>query len=159
MGNIGKRVAKLLECFGMEIVYYSTTQKNNNNDYVRMELDQLLMTSDVVSIHAPLNDATRNLITISELKLMKSDAILINAGRGGIVNEQDLASAIDLHLIAGAGLDVYEKEPVPANNPLLHVKQKENLILLPHIAWTSVEARELLIEKIASNIILYKESV
>lgn len=152
LGNIGKRVARLLECFGMEIVYYSTSGKNNNNDYMRVELDELLLTSDIVSIHAPLNENTKHLLTLPLFHLMKPSAFLINAGRGGIINENDLAEAINQHLIAGAGLDVYELEPMIADSPILKVKYPEKLILTPHIAWTSVEARELLIEKIAMNI-------
>jgi glycerate dehydrogenase len=152
LGNIGKCVARIMESFGMEIVYFSTSGKNRNNDYQRVELDELLMTSDIVTIHSPLNNQTQNLINASKLKLMKPSAFIINAGRGGIINETDLVEAIDQDLIAGAGLDVYEKEPMIPNSPLLRVKKTEKLMLLPHIAWSSVEARTLLITKIADNI-------
>jgi lactate dehydrogenase-like 2-hydroxyacid dehydrogenase len=152
LGNIGKRVAHLLEAFGMEIVYYSTSGKNNNNDFPRVELDELLVTSDIVSIHSPLNDHTHHLIGLPEFRLMKNTALLINAGRGGIVNETDLKEAINQNIIAGAGLDVYEGEPMSSDNPLLKVKYPDRLILTPHVAWTSVEARTLLIEKVAANI-------
>ncbi len=155
LGNIGKRVARILEGFGMEIVYYSTSGKNNNNDYLRLELEELLITSDIVSIHSPLNTSTKNLITFSRLKLMKPSALLINSGRGGIVKEQDLIEAINKEVIGGAGLDVYEYEPLSSENPILKVKYPERIILTPHIAWTSVEARTLLIEKIAENIADY----
>lgn len=153
LGNIGKRVARLLECFGMELVYYSTSGKNNNNDYMKVELDELLLTSDIVSIHAPLNINTKNLITFPLLKLMKPSAFLINAGRGGIINEHDLVEAINQQLIAGAGLDVFEKEPMVADSPILKIKFPERLLLTPHIAWTSIESRELLIQRIAGNIL------
>lgn len=156
LGNIGKRVAHILEAFGMEVVYFSTSGKNNNNDYLRVELEELLVTSDIVSVHAPLNEHTKNLLTISRIKLMKPSAFLINTGRGGIINEHDLVEAINQHIIAGAGLDVYEKEPMAANNPILKVKYPERLVLTPHIAWTSLEARTLLIEKIAANITEFK---
>ena len=152
LGNIGKRVARLLEAFGMEIVYYSTSGKNNNNDYQRLELNDLLVTSDIVAIHSPLNDQTRNLLTLPKLNLMKPTAFLLNTGRGGIVNEHDLVEAINQEVIAGAGLDVYEREPMMSDSPILKVKYPERLILTPHAAWTSVEARTLLIEKIAANI-------
>jgi lactate dehydrogenase-like 2-hydroxyacid dehydrogenase len=152
LGNIGKRVAQLLEAFGMRIVYYSTSGVNSNNTYTRLELEELLKTCDVVTIHAPLNDKTRNLIDFSRLTLMKSSAILINAGRGGIVNEADLVKAINLQIIAGAGLDVFEKEPMLPSNPLLNVDFPERIMLTPHVAWASVEARTLLIAKIAENI-------
>lgn len=155
LGNIGKRVARILEGFGMEIVYYSTSGKNNNNDYLRLELDELLITSDIVTIHSPLNEYTRNLITLPRLSLMKPTAFLINAGRGGIINEHALAEAINQKVIAGAGLDVYEREPMLPDSPILKVKYPERLILTPHVAWTSVEARTLLIEKIAANITHY----
>ena len=153
LGNIGKRVARILEGFGMEIVYFSTSGKNNNNDYLRVELDELLVTSDIVSIHSPLNTQTTNLITFSRLKLMKPSAFIINTGRGGIIREEDLVEAINQQVIAGAGLDVFEKEPMITDSPVLKVKYPERLILTPHAAWTSIEARTLLIEKIANNII------
>jgi len=156
LGNIGKRVAHILEAFGMEIVYFSTSGKNNNNDYMRVELEELLITSDIVTIHSPLNEQTRNLLTFPKMKLMKPTAFLINTGRGGIINEQDLVEAINQHTIAGAGLDVYEKEPMAPGNPILKVKYPERLVLTPHVAWTSVEARTLLIEKIAANITEFK---
>jgi lactate dehydrogenase-like 2-hydroxyacid dehydrogenase len=152
LGNIGKRVARLLEIFGMEIVYYSTSGKNNNNDYLRMELDELLLTSDIVTIHSPLNDSTKGLIHKGNLKLMKPTSFIINTGRGGIIVENDLVEAINQEIIAGAGMDVYEQEPMLADSPILKVKYPERLMLTPHIAWTSIEARKLLIEKIAENI-------
>jgi lactate dehydrogenase-like 2-hydroxyacid dehydrogenase len=152
LGTIGKRVASIMEEFGMQIVYYSTSGKNNNNDYRRVELEDLLFTSDIVSIHAPLNDHTRNLITLAKLKMMKPAAFIVNAGRGGIINEQDLIEAINLEIIAGAGLDVYEKEPMNSESSILKVLFPDRLILTPHIAWASIEARTRLIEKIAENI-------
>lgn len=152
LGNIGKRVAGLLEAFGMEIVYYSTSGKNNNNDYQRVELAELLLTSDIVTIHSPLNDLTKNIINKNNLKLMKPTSFLINVSRGGIVNENDLVDALNQEIIAGAGVDVYEKEPIVSDNPILKVKHPERLVLTPHIAWTSIESRELLIEKVAENI-------
>ncbi|MDP4210715.1 MAG: D-2-hydroxyacid dehydrogenase [Bacteroidota bacterium] len=152
LGNIGKRVARLLEAFGMEIVYYSASGKNNNNDYLRVELEELLATSDIVSIHSALNDQTTNLITLPRLRLMKPTAFLVNAGRGGIINEHDLVEALNHHYIAGAGLDVYEREPMSCDSPILKVTCPERLILTPHAAWTSIEARTTLINRIAENI-------
>lgn len=152
LGNIGRQVARLLEAFGMEVVYYSTSGKNIENEYQRLKLDELLSTSDVVTIHAPLNENTRNLLSYSQYSLMKPTAILINVSRGGIINEADLVKAIDNNVIAGAGLDVYEKEPMAAENPILKTRFPERFVLTPHTAWTSVEARTLLIERIAANI-------
>ncbi len=156
LGNIGRRVAKIAEGFGMEVVFFSTTGRNNNINYKRFDLDTLLKTSDVVSIHAPLTDSTRNLITYSKLKLMKSCAILLNTGRGGIVNEADLARALNENVIGAAGIDVLEKEPVDSQNPLLKIYDKDKILLTPHIAWASKESRARLIEKIAKNIESFK---
>ena len=152
MGNIGNRVAKIAQAFGMEVCYYSTSGTGHCKDYPCLSLEELLETSDVVSIHAPLNDRTSGLIGAEQLKVMKQTAILVNMGRGGIVDEQALAEAIDTGAIAGAALDVFVKEPLPADNPLLHVKHPERLRLAPHAAWASAEARQRLVQQIADNI-------
>jgi len=94
LGNIGRRVANIGMAFGMNVIYYSTSGKNLEQDYAQVDLDSLLQRADVVSIHAPLNDLTKNLITEKELKLCKSSSILMNMGRGGIINENDLAEAL-----------------------------------------------------------------
>ena len=152
LGNIGRKVAKIAEAFGSEVVYYSASGQNNQQEYLKLDLEEFLSSSDIISIHAPLNTCTSNLINYSRLKLMKSTAILINAGRGGIVNEVDLARAIDEGLIAGAGIDVFEKEPIDIENPLLKIKNKHRIALTPHITWASIESRTLLIEKVAGHI-------
>lgn len=152
MGAIGKAVAKIVEAFGGEVVYYSTSGENNSVDYTRLELDELLQTSDIISIHAPLNERTQNLIAYRELSLMKPSSILLNLGRGSIIHEVDLARALNEDLIRGAALDVLEKEPIDANNPLFTVENKEKWLVTPHIGWASVEARTLLIEEVARNI-------
>ena len=152
MGNIGSRVAKIAEAFGMDVCYYSTSGTGHCKEYPSLFLKELLKTSDVVSIHAPLNEKTAGLIGETELAMMKPTALLVNMGRGGIVDEKALAEAIDNKIIAGAALDVFVKEPLPADNPLLHVKYPERLRLAPHAAWASVEARERLVQQIADNI-------
>ena len=152
MGNIGSRVAKIAHAFGMEVCYYSTSGTGHCKDYPCLSLEELMKTSDVVSIHAPLNERTAGLIGAAELAMMKSTALLVNMGRGGIVDEAALAAATDAGTIAGAALDVFVKEPVPADNPLLHVKHPERLRLAPHAAWASVEARRRLVRQIADNI-------
>ena len=152
LGTIGTRVATIAEAFGMEVVYYPTSGKAHNDRYPALSLDELLSTADVVSIHAPLNDRTRNLLGYDELCRMKPTAILLNAGRGGIVNETALAQALDEGHLAGAGLDVFTVEPLPADSPLLSVAHPERLSLTPHTAWASREARERLVAKIAENI-------
>ncbi len=157
LGTIGRRVAQISQAFGMEVVFYSTTGRNNNINYKRFDLDTLLATSDVISIHAPLTEQTRGLINYDKMKLMRPCAILLNTGRGGIINEQDLARALDANIIGGAGIDVLEKEPMAVGHPLLKIAEKEKLILTPHIAWTSIEARQRLIDRLARNIHEFKQ--
>ncbi|MDF1572644.1 MAG: D-2-hydroxyacid dehydrogenase [Bacteroidales bacterium] len=157
LGTIGRQVARIAEAFGMEVVFYSTTGRNNNINYKRFELDDLLKKSDVVTIHAPLNEKTRGLITYEKMKLMRPCAILLNLGRGGIVDEHDLARALNENILGGVGLDVFEKEPIQPDNPLLKLYDKEKLIITPHMAWASKEARELLLRKIAQNIESYQK--
>ena len=152
MGNIGSRVARIAEAFGMNVCYYSTSGTGHCKEYPCLSLDELLAASDVVSIHAPLNERTNGLLGAEQIAMMKPSAILVNMGRGGIVDEKALADAIDQGVIAGAALDVFVKEPVPADNPLLHVRHPERLRLAPHAAWASVQARERLVAQIASNI-------
>ena len=152
MGNIGSRVAKIAEAFGMNVCYFSTSGTGHCKDYPCLPLDELLNQSDVVSIHAPLNERTNGLIGAQQIALMKPTSIIVNMGRGGIVDEQALADAISQERIAGAALDVFVKEPVPADNPLLHTRHPERLRLAPHAAWASVQARERLVQQIADNI-------
>ncbi len=157
LGTIGRQVARIAESFGMEVVFYSTTGRNNNINYKRFELDDLLKNSDVISIHAPLNERTKGLITYGKMKLMRPCAILLNLGRGGIIIEKDLAKALNDNLIGGAGIDVLVNEPIEADNPLLKLYDKSKLIITPHMAWASKEARELLVQKIGQNIEIYQK--
>ena len=145
-------MAKVAEAFGMKVSYYSTSGTSHNKEYPSVSLEQLLSESDIVSIHAPLNEKTLGLIGQKELRLMKPSAYLINMGRGGIVVEEALAQAVDAGVIAGAGLDVFATEPLPADNCFLKMAHPERLSLAPHIAWASEEARERLVEMIAENI-------
>ncbi len=152
LGNIGEKVAKIAEAFNMKIAFHSPSGKRKHGLYAKMALKEILATSDIVSIHTPLTDFTLNLIGKEELRQMKSDSILINTARGGIINEAALAEAIDANLIGGAGIDVFTTEPMKEDNPLLRVHNKEKLILTPHIAWASEQARKMLIVGIAENI-------
>jgi len=155
LGTIGKEVASVASALGANIQYYSTSGDNKNStQYNHVDLDLLLKTSDIISIHSPLNEKTKNLINNKNLKLLKNGAILINVGRGGIVNENDLALALNSSKIY-AGLDVLEHEPMKKNHPLLNIKNSEHLYITPHIAWTSIEARQRLIASIAKNIELF----
>lgn len=159
LGNIGRKVALIAEAFGAKVIYYSTSGANSNPDYRRVDMDTLLRESDIISIHAPMNERTNNLFDYAKLKQMKSTAYILNMGRGGIINEADLARVIDEELIAGAGIDVFVKEPIAINNPLINVKNKERLALSPHIAWASVEARELLMELLYDNIVDWNKTL
>jgi glycerate dehydrogenase len=152
LGNIGSRVAKVAEAFGMKVCYYSTSGTSHCKDYPSLPLEELMATADVISVHAPLNERTDGLIGERELQLMKRSAIIVNMGRGGIVNEAALAKAIDEELIAGAALDVFVTEPLPQDNPLLHTRHPERLRLAPHVAWASTQARTRLTAIIAENI-------
>jgi len=151
MGSIGRGVANIAQAFGAEICYYSTSGKNTKTDYKHLELHELLKTCDIITIHAPLNDKTNNLLDYNELAMCKDAACVLNLGRGGIINEDAIAKIIDEKNIY-FGLDVLTKEPMVKNHPLLNIKNKENLYITPHIAWASVEARETLIASVIQNI-------
>lgn len=152
LGTIGSKVGKIAEAFGAKVIYYSTSGKNASSEFKRVSFDELLELSDIISIHAPLNENTRGLINYEVLSKMKSSAILVNMGRGPIVVEKDLARAIEENQIRGAALDVYEIEPVSEENALLSIKNKDKLLLSPHIAWASIEARERLFNEVIENI-------
>jgi len=149
LGEIGKSVARVATAFGAEVVYYSTSGKNQNKEFKKVSLDELLKTSDIITIHAPLNENTKNLLNYNKLLLIKENSVLVNVGRGGIINEKDLAKVLEKKNIL-VGLDVFEKEPINKDNPLLKIKDK--LILTPHVAWISIEARKKLIDTIYKNI-------
>ena len=152
MGNIGRNVAKIATSFGAEVCYHSTSGVKRDEGYKQVSLEQLLKNTDIVSIHSPLNDATANLIDIEELNMMKQTAILINVARGGIVNEKALVTALNENIIAGAGVDVFETEPIEDKSPFFDVINQDKIVLSPHIAWASTEARQNLIEKVIKNI-------
>ncbi len=157
-GTIGQEVAKVATAFGAEVSYHSTSGKNLQHAYPHQSLELLLKDCDIISIHAPLNDDTYNLINKNNLPFIKEDAILLNLGRGGIINETDLAFELDRRTLY-AGLDVLEQEPLTLNNRLNEVNHKERLLITPHIAWSSIEARKKLLEGIVENIQVFMESV
>ena len=152
MGNIGSKVAKIAEAFGMNVCYFSTSGTGHCKDYPCLSLEELLKVSDIVSIHAPLNERTNRLIGKEQLALMKPTAYLVNVGRGAIIVEEDLAEAVDNGIIAGAGIDVFVQEPIPEDHPYLKMQHPERMRLTPHIAWASIEARRRLIDIMADNI-------
>ena len=151
LGSIGQGVAKLADAFGAEVCYYSTSGKNHSQPYKRLKLDELLAECDIVSVHAPLSDKTNNLLDYEQLLMCKDGAVILNLGRGGIINEDAIVKIIDEKNIS-FGLDVLAKEPMMQNHPLLSVKNKDNLYITPHIAWASDEARDTLIASIIQNI-------
>lgn len=152
MGNIGRSVAKIAEAFGCKVIFYSASGNSTCTDYERVDLDTLLKESDVLSIHCPLSDRTRNLINRDTLKLMKKSAILINVARGPVVNDADLAEALNNGTIAGAGLDVLGVEPMEKDNPLGLIKDSRKLLITPHMAWASVESRQRCFDEVLLNI-------
>ena len=152
LGNIGQKVARIAEAFGMKVCYYSTSGTGHCKDYPCLSLEELLKTSDIVSVHAPLNERTLNLIGKEQLSMMKPQAYLVNVGRGAIIVEEDLAQAVDDGVIAGAGVDVFVTEPLPESHPYLRMRHPERMRLSPHIAWASIEARDRLIGIMAENI-------
>ena len=145
-------MANIAKAFGCRVIYYSVTGKNTCPDYESVPLDTLLEEADILSIHCPLSDLTRNLIDKEALCKMKKSALLINVARGAVVNNADLAWAINENVIAGAGLDVLDGEPIRAENPLNDIKVSEKPIITPHMAWGSVEARTRIVDAACENI-------
>ena len=152
LGNIGRRVADIAKCFGCRVIYFSTSGKNNQKGYNRVSFDKLLEQSDIVSVHAPLTDDTLGLMNREAFARMKPGAVFLNLGRGPIVDEAALTEALNTGMIAAAGLDVLSQEPMSEDNPLRSIKDSERLIITPHIAWASVEARTRLMEIILEQI-------
>ena len=151
LGTIGHEVAKIATTFGANVFYHSTSGVKRPEAYPHLELDEMFKTCEIISIHAPLNEKTKNLITKKELDLLQKDAVLINVGRGGIINEADLAKALDEKDFR-AGIDVLEVEPMQENNPLLKVKKKDNLLITPHIAFACKESLQKLIQMTFENL-------
>ncbi|MEM6769559.1 MAG: NAD(P)-dependent oxidoreductase [Bacteroidota bacterium] len=153
LGAIGRRVAHLATAYGAKVVYHSVSGRNTEGqDYPHVSLEELLTTSEVVSIHCPLTEQTRNLIDYAALQTMKPSAYLLNMARGGIVNEPDLVRALDEGLIAGAATDVFTQEPMPTDHVFTSIQERGKLLLTPHIGWASVEARMTLLAGVRENI-------
>lgn len=152
MGNIGRRVAKIAEAFGCRVIFHSITGKSICGEYPRVDKDTLLSESDFLSLHCPLSNLSRNFIDAEALKKMKKTAVLLNVARGQVVNNADLYEALTAGEIAAAGLDVVEKEPLEASNPLAGFKDSNRLIITPHLAWAGVEARTRCVQEAYENI-------
>jgi len=151
LGAIGRGVANIARAFGAEVSYYSTSGVKRKEEYASVTLEQMLKSCDIISIHAPLNEKTQNLLGYEQLLTCKEGATILNLGRGGIIDEDAVARIIDEKNLS-FGLDVLTKEPMRENHPLLSVKNSERLYVTPHIAWTSFEAREKLIASVVHNI-------
>ena len=152
LGNIGRRVAEIAKAFGCRVITYSVSGKNSSDCAEQVDFDTLLKESDFLSLHCPLSDITENLIDEAALSKMKKTAILINVARGLVVNQEALYKALTEGWIAGAGLDVLTKEPISVDNPLDKIKDSGKLIITPHLAWASVEARTRCVEENYKNV-------
>lgn len=152
LGAIGRRVADIAGMFGAKVIYYSASGAPAQEGYHQVDFDTLLSESDILSIHAPLNEYTEGIMDAEAFRKMKSSAILLNLGRGPIINESDLAAALNAGEISAAGLDVLCAEPMSKENPLLDVHDKDRLFITPHIAWATVEARQRLMKIIEGQI-------
>lgn len=141
MGHIGKKVAQIATAFGCRVIFHSVTGKSTVTEYEQVDKDTLLRESDFLSLHCPLSDLTRDFIDKEALQKMKKTAVLVNVARGPVVNNADLYDALMNGEIMAAGLDVLEKEPLQLSNPLSKIKDSNRLIITPHLAWASVEAR------------------
>lgn len=152
LGNIGRRVASIAEAFGAKVIYSSPSGNAPQDGYHQVDLDTLLADSDIISVHAPLNEYTEKLMNADAFQKMKSSCIFLNLGRGAIVDEQALYDALNNHEILAAGLDVLCAEPMSEQNPLRAIKDSRKLLITPHIAWASVEARTRLMDIIFHQI-------
>lgn len=152
LGNIGRRVASIAEAFGVHVIYTSPSGSAPQEGYRQVSMDTLLASSDIISVHAPLNRHTENLLDAEAFRKMKSSCIFLNLGRGPIVAEQDLCDALIQGEIAAAGLDVLCTEPMSPDNPLLGFKDSRRLFITPHVAWASVEARTRLMDIVLRQI-------
>lgn len=152
LGAIGRRVADIAGLFGARVIYYSASGAPAQEGYHQVDFGTLLAESDILSIHAPLNEYTQGLMNADAFRKMKPDAILLNLGRGPIINEADLADALNAGEIKAAGLDVLSVEPMAKDTPLLNIREKDRIFITPHIAWAAVEARQRLMKIIAGQI-------
>lgn len=152
LGAIGRRVARIAQAFGANVIYYSASGRPAQAGYTQVDFDALLADADIISVHAPLNEHTKNLLDKDAFAKMKKTCIFLNLGRGPIVVEQDLYEALINDEIAAAGLDVLCREPMSEQNPLFQIKDSRKLLITPHIAWAGVEARTRLMEIIQNQI-------
>lgn len=156
MGHIGQKVAQLATAFGAQVSYFSPTGNTTHNNYQAKSLEQLLTTSDIVSVHTKYSKLTADLLAKPQFELMKPTAMLLNVSRGRVINENDLAWALNTGQIVAAGLDVTRHEPMHADDALLQIQDSRKLIITPHIGWASVEARQRAVDEIGLNIAAFQ---
>lgn len=152
LGNIGRRVASIAQAFGANVIYASPSNSPAQKGYHQVDMDTLLSSSDIISVHAPLNEFTENLIDKDAFSKMKKSCIFLNLGRGPIVVEEDLCNALENNMIRAAGLDVLCVEPMSPKNPLRRIKDSRKLFITPHVAWASIESRTQLMNIILGQI-------
>lgn len=152
LGNIGRKVAAIAKSFGCRVIFYSASGNNNSTDYERVDFDTLLKESDILSLHCPLTDRTKKIMNAEAFSKMKKSAVLINVARGPVVDEEALYDALVNNKIMAAGLDVLDKEPISKDNPLGKIMDSEKLIITPHMAWGSNEARNRCLKEVYQNI-------
>lgn len=157
MGDIGKCVARIANAFGCNVICYSASGRKLEDEYNQVDFDTILKESDFLSLHCPLTDRTKNLIDKEALSKMKSTAFILNVARGKVVNNSDLYEALENGTIMGAGLDVIEEEPINDKNPLCKIMDSNKLIITPHLAWASVEARQRCVDMTYDNIKAFME--
>lgn len=152
MGAIGQKVAQIAAVFGCKVITYSASGKKYDMPYEQVDFDTLLAQSDILSVHAPLNEFTRDLMNYDAFCKMKESAYFINVGRGPIVVEEDLVRALEEGQIHAAGLDVMRVEPLPIESPLLKIQDSSRLVITPHTAWATSEARQRCVDVVTENI-------
>lgn len=157
MGNIGRKVAQIATAYGAHVIFYASSGHSECTDYEQVSFDELLERSDVISLHCPLSDRTRDLFDKRAFEKMKKTAILINVARGAVVVEKDLSDALINGEIAAAGLDVLSPEPMAKDSTLLKIQDSGKLIVTPHLAWASTQARTRCLDEVKKNIVSWME--
>lgn len=155
LGHIGRKVAMIATAMGAKVQYYSTSGQNATSDYRQVDFDTLLKSSDIITIHAPLNEQTHYLFNEEALRKMKKSAYLINVGRGGIIEERALVKVFNEGHLAGIGLDVFEHEPLLEDDVLFQIQDMDRVIFTPHIAWGSIEARQRCVDEVYKNVLAH----
>jgi len=151
-GSLGQATAQMGQALGLKVVFADRKGQPASNRPNYLSFEELIASSDIISLHCPLSEETKGLITLQEFKTMKPNALLINTARGGLVDEKDLVSALEEELIAGAGFDVAMSEPIAKDNPLLSLHKHTNFILTPHVAWSSDDSLQCQADMVVDNI-------